>query len=128
MRRNNRTRDDNETAQKQLSTGLTPDKTSPNLRTKHLKKAVCCMPPSLTCACKLVTGHAACAKLLLSGPKMSFSSRRGDTLPDKREIWQGERTDGGADQRSAPSCQSSRLSWQKCGNRPTAYSDAKTHH
>jgi len=27
---------------------------------------------------------------LLSGPKMGFSPRRGDTLPDKREIWHGE--------------------------------------
>ena len=41
---------------------------------------------------------------LLSGPKMGFSPRRGDTLPDKREIWHG-----GA-------YQISRLSGQKCGN------------
>ena len=39
---------------------------------------------------------------------MGFSSRRGDTLPDKRKIWN--------EGRSAPPYQISRLSRQKCGN------------
>jgi len=45
---------------------------------------------------------------LLSSPKIGFSPRSGDTLPDKRRIWHG-----GAD---PPPCQISRLSGQKCGN------------
>ena len=46
----------------------------------------------------IITGMQVCPKRshaglhLLSGPKMGFSLRKGDThCPDKREIWHGER-------------------------------------
>jgi len=40
--------------------------------------------------------------------KVGFTPRRGDTLPDKREIWHG-----GADSKFAPPCQISRSLGQK---------------
>ena len=43
--------------------------------------------------------------ILLSGPKMGFSPRRGDMFPDKHEIWHGGAVH--------PQCQISRLSGQK---------------
>ena len=49
--------------------------------------------------------------VLLSGPKIAISPAGATRCPDKREIWRG-----GADRMSAPFCQISRLSGQKCGN------------
>jgi len=67
---------------------------------------------------KIITGRPALSAampvlFLLTGPKMGFSPRpTGATrCPDKRESWHG-----GADRRSAPPCQLSRSSGQKCGN------------